>query len=185
MGIQPALSQDAEETEYRQWVEYQDGALSLAFAQAPVAVALHEIRERTGFQIIVPSAAQNKLVNLRLSRSPIEPAVRSLLSSIGLKNFAMIYDETGRPHRAVVLGGVEERVAVASSASIAVETVEPAAQPLTAQERDKLQKELERWTDLTQEDRGRIEDRLKALPPSQEREELFKEYGRQILGVKK
>ncbi len=174
-----------EETGFRQGVEYQDGAISLAFAQAPVALVLHEIRAHTGVQIIVPATAQHKLLNLRLSRLPLEPAVRSLLTSMGLKNFAMIYDDAGRPHRAVVLGVVEERVAVSSNSRIAAETVEPAVQPLTTQERDQLQKELERWSELTQEERGRIEDRLKALPPSEERADLFREYGRQLLGVKK
>jgi hypothetical protein len=61
----------------------------------------------------------------------------------------------------------------------------PASEPLTTGEREKLQRELERWSELKQEERGRIEDRLKSLPPSDEREQLLQEYGRQVLGVKK
>jgi hypothetical protein len=53
------------------------------------------------------------------------------------------------------------------------------------EERDRLQKTLERWTELKQEERGHIEDRLKNLPDSEEREQLVKEYGRQILGLAK
>jgi hypothetical protein len=48
-----------------------------------------------------------------------------------------------------------------------------------------LHKDLARWSDLKQEERGRIEDRLKNLPPSEEREQLVKEYGQQVLGLSK
>jgi hypothetical protein len=61
---------------------------------------------------------------------------------------------------------------------------EAVVQPLKSEERDTLQKELERWGELKQEERGRIEDRLKTLPPSEEREQLVKEYGRKLLGIK-
>jgi hypothetical protein len=44
---------------------------------------------------------------------------------------------------------------------------------------------LERWTELKQEERGRIEDRLKNLPASETRELLVAEYGRQVLGLTK
>ena len=44
---------------------------------------------------------------------------------------------------------------------------------------------MERWNELKQEERGRIEDRLKSLPESEEREQLVKVYGRQILGLAK
>ena len=37
---------------------------------------------------------------------------------------------------------------------------------------------------IQKEERDRIEERLKTLPPSDEREELVKEYGRQLLGIK-
>jgi hypothetical protein len=53
------------------------------------------------------------------------------------------------------------------------------------EQRDKLQKDLERWTELKQEERGRIEDRLKNLSASEEREQLVTEYGRQVLGLTK
>jgi hypothetical protein len=58
---------------------------------------------------------------------------------------------------------------------------EPKAQPLSGEEQDKLQKDLERWNELKQEERGRIEDRLKNLPQSDERDQLVKIYGKQIL----
>lgn len=181
--IETASAQSSEEAFYQQWVEYRDEQISVAFDQIPVLVALHAIRQKTGFQFNLPSSADSKLLNLRLDRSPLEPAVYSLLSTIGFRNFALIYDERGRPSRAVVLGGqLEEASPVPANSS---QTPDLAAQPLKAEERDNLHKDLERWGELKQEERGRIEDRLKALPDSEEREQLVKEYGRKLLEIKK
>jgi len=181
-GSEPALPQAVEDTGYEQWVEYRDGEISVAFDQAPIEVALYVIRARTGFEIILPPATENKLLNLRLSRLPLEPAVRSLLASIGYRNFVVMYDENGRPSRAVVLEArLDDRASLASNS----QSTEPAAQPLTEEERDKLQKELERWSELKPEDRSRLEERLRTLPASEERDQLIKEYGRQLLGLKK
>jgi hypothetical protein len=57
--------------------------------------------------------------------------------------------------------------------------------PLTLDERQQLKRDLDRWTELKQEERGRIEDRLKTLPTSDDREILVREYGRQLLGLNK
>jgi hypothetical protein len=181
--IEAASARSSEEASYQQWVEYRDEQISVAFDQIPVLVALHAIRQKTGFQFNLPSSADSKLLNLRLERSPLEPAVYSLLSTIGFRNFALIYDERGRPSRAVVLGGQLEEVSPVPANSS--QAPDPAAPPLKAEERDNLHKDLERWGELKQEERGRIEDRLKALPDSEEREQLVKEYGRKLLGIKK
>ena len=183
VGIQAAGAQTSEEAFYPQWVEYRDDHISLAFDQIRVVDALDAIRQKTGFQFTLPSSADSKLLNLRLERSPLEPAVHSLLSSIGFRNFALIYDERGRPKRAVVLGSEVDRAAGVPGESS--QTAEPVVQPLDPEERDTLQKGLERWGELKQEERGRIEDRLKTLPPSEEREQLVKEYGRKLLGIRK
>jgi hypothetical protein len=180
-SITTAVAQSSGDDFYRQWVDYRDGEISLAFDQTPVNFALHALQAKTGFQIVIPSTTETKVVNLRLHRQQLEPAVRSLISTIGFKNFALMYDGRGRPHRAVVLGTQP----VAVDESVAAVKNEPAAQPMTGEERDRLQKTLERWTELKQEERGRIEDRLKNLPDSEEREQLVKEYGRQILGLAK
>jgi hypothetical protein len=182
VGNQAAAAQTLEEAFYPQWVEFRDDHLSVAFDQIPVFVALQAIRQKTGFQFSLPSSADSKLLNFRLERSPLEPAVYSLLSNIGFRNFALIYDERGRPNRAVVLGTQVEAARVLEDSS---QTAEPVVQPLNPEERNTLQKELERWGELKQEERGRIEDRLKTLPPSEEREQLVKEYGRKLLGIKK
>jgi hypothetical protein len=183
VGIQVAAAQTLEEAFYQQLVEYRDDHLSVAFDQIPVLVALQAIRQKTGFQFSLPSSADTKLLNFRLERSPLEPAVYSLLSSIGFRNFALIYDERGRPNRAVVL--VTQVDQAAGVLEDSTQMAEPVVQPLNPEERDTLQKGLERWAELKQEERGRIEDRLKTLPPSEEREQLVKEYGRKLLGIKK
>ena len=182
VDIAAAGAQTLEETFYRQWVEYRDDHLSVAFDQTPVVVALQAIRQKTGFQFSLPSSADGKLLNLRLERSPLEPALYSLLSNIGFRNFALIYDERGRPNRAVVLGSQFNQAAGLMAESS--QTAEAVVQPLNSEEHDTLQKDLERWSELKQEERGRIEDRLKTLPPSEEREQLVKEYGRKVLGIK-
>ena len=96
-----------------------------------------------------------------------------------------MYDDTGRPNRAVVLGayvgGDSDTAAHSTNNSLGVE---PVLQPLSAAEKETLQKDLERSRELKQEERGRIEDRLKLLPASDEREQFVKEYGRQLLGIK-
>src|SRR5215467_9843229 len=181
VGIKPAFAQ--EDFVY-QWVNYQDGEVSLAFDQAPVAVALNVIHARTGVKIVLPASAENKILNLKLDRLPLEPAVRSLITSIGFNNFALMYDDTGRPSRAVVVGGMEDQVNI-TALSATASTEKPAVQALTKEERDKLQKEIERWNELRNEDRGRIEDRLKSLPESEDRDQLVREYGRQVLEIKK
>ncbi len=180
-SITTAVAQSSSDEFYRQWVDYRDGEISVAFDQTPVHFALQALQAKTGFQIVIPSTSETKVVNLRLDRQQLEPAVRSLISTIGFKNFALMYDGSGRPHRAVVLSAQS----VAVDESVAVVKNEPAAQPLTVEERDRLQKTLERWTELKQDERSRIEGRLKNLPDSEEREQLVKEYGRQILGLAK
>jgi len=185
-GAPPAYPQERNDASYHEAVKYRDGEISVAFEQTPVVVALNVIEASTGFQIVVPAAVENKLVNLRLHRLPLEPAFRSLISSIGFSNFALMYDADGRPHRAVVVGAAPEVSTSAEAKSEdAAEAADPAGQPLATGERERLQHELKRWSELKQEGRGRIEDRLKTLPPSDEREQLLQEYGRQVLGVKK
>ncbi|HEY2917711.1 MAG TPA: hypothetical protein VGK77_01825 [Candidatus Binatia bacterium] len=178
-SVTTAMAETSGDDFYRQWVEFRDGEISIAFDQIPVQFALHALQAKTGFQIVIPSTGEARLVNLRLHRQPLEPAVRSLISTIGFKNFALMYDGSGRPHRAIVLGAQPATVDESAVKSA------PAVQPLTVEERDRLQKDLDRWAELKQEERGRIEDRLKNLPISEERERLVKEYGRQILGLSK
>jgi len=182
--VQQAFPQTIADTLYRERVEYEDGKISVDFDQTPLGVALSAIQIKTGLQITVPPATESKLLNLRLSRLPLEPAVRSLIASIGFRNFALVYDEEGYPKRAVVLDARPEARATPAPASGTDSGVDPVVEPLRAQERAQLQKELQRWAELKQEDRSRIEERLKTLPPSEDREQLVKEYGRQLLGIK-
>lgn len=175
----PVAAQTDTEDFYQQWIDYQDGEISVAFEQTPVQFALQAIQARTGFQIVVPSSSAAKLVSLRLNRQPLEPAVRSLISTIGYTNFAVMYDETGQPRRAVVLGAQPLQ-----SESSAPDT-EAAASPISLEERDRIKKDLARWNELKHEERSRIEERLKNSPQSEDREQLLKEYGRQLLAASK
>jgi hypothetical protein len=177
----PVAGQTSNDDLYREWVDYRDGEISIAFERIPIQFALYALHAKTGFQIVIPSGNLTKFVNFKLDRQPFEPAMRSLISTIGYKNFAVMYDDHGRPHRALVLGAPTPAEAAASTAAKS----EAAPQALTAEERDKLQKDLARWSDLKREERGRLEDRLKNLPPSDEREQLVKEYGQQVLGLAK
>jgi hypothetical protein len=181
----PVASQEIADPFYQEWVEYRDGEISMAFDQTPVELALDAIRVRAGLQIIVPPATGNRLLSLQVNRLPLEPAVRSFITYIGFRNFALIYDDHGRPNRAVVLAAASDdsHSRLVASAQPA-QTNEPISPPLTVKEREKIQKELGRWSELSREERGRIEDRLKTLPPSEEREQLVAEYGRQLLGIK-
>src|SRR5207245_2972230 len=129
--------------------------------QTPVEVVLYAIRARTGFQIILPSATESKPLNLRMVRVPLEPAVRFLITSIGLKNLALMYDEAGLPNRAVVLRArSDDRASLTASSNPASQAPKPETQSMSAEEREKLQKELEHWSAINQEDRGGLEERL-------------------------
>jgi hypothetical protein len=183
-SVQQAFSQTIADTLYRESVEYEDGKISIDFDQTPLGVALNAIQVKTGLQITVPPATESKLLNLRLSRLPLEPAVRSLIAYIGFRSFALVYDEEGHPKRAVVLEARPEVRATPAADSKVDSSAAPVVEPLRELERAQLQKELERWGELKQEDRSRIEERLKTLPPSEDREQLVKEYGRQLLGIK-
>jgi type II secretory pathway component GspD/PulD (secretin) len=174
----PSLAQNKDDDFYQPWVDYRNGEISVAFDRTPVQFALQAFHAKTGFQIIVPSSAETKFVNLRLARQQLEPAVRSIISNIGYSNFALMYDKTGRPNRAVVLGAQVETLKSAPA-----QTPDSPVAHLTPEERDKLMKELERWSDLNKEERGRIEDRLKSLPASDDRDQLVRAYGQQVLGL--
>jgi hypothetical protein len=177
MGVESAVGQTTADDFYRQWVDYRNGEVSLDFDHTPVVFALHAIHAKTGFQIVMPSPSEARVLNLRVQRQPLEPAMRALISTIGYQNFALLYDDSGRPSRAVVLDAKTVQI----KAEEAVRK-EPAKQ-LSAQDQEKLQKELARWRELKEEERSRIEERLKDMPPSEQREKLVSEYGRQVLGL--
>jgi len=174
IGMTSAFAQNGEDEFFRQWVEYRNGAISVAFTQVPVEFAVYAIHARTGFQMVVPREAYGKTLNLRLRELPLESAMRSIIFSIGFTSFAFTYDRNGRPVRAIILEARPE--------SVDRPAAEP--QPLTAAERDQLTASLKVWNELKDDARGRIEQRLRSLPPSEDREDLLKEYGRRILGVK-
>jgi hypothetical protein len=180
VGLSAAYPQSGEDEAFRQWVQYRDGEISVTFRQVSVEFAVNAIHARTGFQIIVPSEANSKTLSLYLNGVPIEVAMRSLISTIGFNSFAMTYDRAGQPLRAIVL----EARPPGGEAATSEQKPTPESPPLTAAEKDQLSASLKRWNDLSDAARGRIQDRLRSLPASEEREELIKEYGRQLLGIR-
>ncbi len=180
LAASPAFAQNNDDDGYRPWVNIRDGEVTVAFNDTPVSFALDAFHAQTGFNIVVPPSAQSQILNLRFDRQPIEPAVRSLISTIGFDNFALVYDQEGRPHSAVVLGAQPIPAAVANSSA----NNDDPSSPLGSEERDRMKRDLDRWNELRQEERGRIEERLRNAPSSDDREILFREYGRQLLGVK-
>jgi len=179
IGLGRSYPQIRDDEPFREWVEYREGEISVTFRQVSVEFAVNAIHARTGFQIVVPPEANSKTLSLYLRRVPIEVAMRSLISSIGFNSFAMTYDRAGRPLRAIVL---EARPAGGDAAA---SEQKPASEslPLTAAEKEQLNASLKRWNELSDAARGRVQDRLRSLPPSEEREGLIKEYGRQLLGI--
>jgi hypothetical protein len=175
----PVAAQTGSDDFYRQWVDYRNGEISLDFDQTPVPFALHAIHAKTGFQILIPSPSETRMVNLRVQRQPLEPAIRALISTIGYKSFALLYDERGRPSRAVVLSA--QPVTVKANEEPGKKDLGKST--LSAEEHEELQKELARWHELKTDERSRIESRLKELEPSDEREQLINEYGKQVLGL--
>jgi hypothetical protein len=170
-------AQGSSEDPYREWVEYHDGEISVTFRQVPLEFAVAAIQARTGFQIIVPAEASSKTLSLYLKKVPIEVAMRSLIAAIGFNSFAMTYDKAGRPIRAIVL---EARPVEIETAPVAQKSGES---PLPPADKEQLIASLERWNELSEEARGRIQERLRALPPSGDRDELIKGYARQLLGI--
>ena len=180
VGLISAYPQSRDDETSRDGVEFRDGEISVTFRQVSVEFAVNAIHARSGFQIVVPPEAKSKTLSLNLRRVPIEIAMRSLISSIGFSSFAITYDRAGQPIRAIVL---ETRLAGGDAATL---DQKPASEspPLTGEEKDQFSRALRLWNDLKDEARGRIEDRLRSVPASEEREELVREYGRQILGIK-
>lgn len=179
LAVSPAWAQSNDEDGYRPWVDIRNGEVSVAFNETPVSFALDAFHAQTGFHIVVPPSTQTQTVNLRFDRQPIEPAVRSLISTIGFDNFALVYDHEGRPHSAVVLGAQPLPPVGASNGA----NDEPTA-PLSVEEREQLKKDIDRWNELKRDERGRIEERLRGAPSSDDRDILVREYGRQVLGAK-
>jgi hypothetical protein len=168
----PAFAQSADDEVFRPWIDYRDGAISVAFTHVPLEFAVSAIQARTGFQIVVPRAAYGRMLNLRLRELPLEMAMRSLIFSIGFTSYAFTYDTSGHPVRAVILEAQPPEIP------------KPEPQPLTAAEKNELSASLKAWHTLKDDARARIETRLRSLPPSDDGEDMLKEYGRRVLGIK-
>jgi hypothetical protein len=175
-----AYAEEEPEIPYEERVDYDGNRISVTFDHTPLNLALNIIRERTGIEFVVPPAVENRELSLRLTRSPIEPAVRSVISSLGFENFALIYDPSGQPSRVLILNTQTPDEAAAVDADPAPSTAAGAG---ISDERSSIEKELKRWSELNREERVRLENRLRRLPSSPEHAELLAEYGRRNLGL--
>ena len=96
-SLAPALAQSDADEFYRQWIDYRDGQISVAFDKTPVQFALHAFEARTGFQIVVPSTTEPQVVSLRLDRQPLEaPVSRPPLAHDNLRG-AAYFDPSQTP----------------------------------------------------------------------------------------
>lgn len=88
-------------------VDYQNGALSVAFEQTPVEVAFEAIRAKTGIEVILPAAARGKSLTVGVARLPLQAAFRQILRALGLESFAIVYEEDGSASKLIVLASGE------------------------------------------------------------------------------
>jgi hypothetical protein len=167
----------------QQFVKYDKNSVSLAFNNLRAAEAAYLMRSTTGISIILPISTQSRTISLTLQDANVDQAVRSLLTALELNNSFLVYDRDGR------LTGV---IALEKAA------IQPASEPQGPEEemkntsyRELSVKELEsilrafgRWKELTAEEQKAIQARLKTIPPSKVREQVIREYVRQVLEVR-
>ena len=169
------------EADAQGWVEYQNGKLSMAFEQAPMDLVVALIREETGMLVVLPPAARGKFLSVRVNALPPEAAVQRILRALGLSNFVLLYDRAGRAERLIVLEPGSDAPGMLGAA---LPSAEPGVPPILMSEEQRwLLEQFGRWTQLSQEARKEVRDRLLNMPPSPERERLVKQYKRQVWGV--
>lgn len=167
---------------YQQFVKYDNDSVSVAFSNMRAAEAAYLIRSTIGVTITLPSSTRSKTINLRLEGAKVDQAVRSLLTALELNNSFLVYDPDGR------LTGV---IALETAVSQPISESQPSEddknktkhQEMTSTERDSLLRDFGRWSELTAEERDSIHARIQTIPPSEDRDQLIKEYIRQVLGV--
>lgn len=167
---------------YRQYVKYDSDGVSFAFSDLRASDAAQLVRATTGVAITLPTSTQSKTINLRLKKAKVDQAVRSLLKALELNNSFLVYDRDGRLTDVVAL---EKTVSHPVSEARSTEEDKPKndLRKLTSEERDSLLRDFGRWTDLSAEERDAIHARLRMIPPSKERDQIVKEYLRQVLGL--
>lgn len=92
-------------------VDYQDGMLSVTFAQTPAAAAFEAIRAKTGLRVVLPGDVLGKALTARIEGVVLEEAVRRLLRALGLESFALVYEPDGQAGRLVLLESAPGRPA--------------------------------------------------------------------------
>jgi hypothetical protein len=101
----PSALRAAEGPAGRPAVRYENGLVSLHFESLPAPAAAERLGAVTGIQLTLPPASEGKLLTLSIQRRPLVAALRQFLSAAGVRSFALIYDDKGRPSEVLVLEG--------------------------------------------------------------------------------
>jgi hypothetical protein len=165
----------------QQFVRYEKDSVSLAFSNLRAAEAAYLMQSSTGIAITLPTSAQTRLINLTLERANVHQTVRALLAALDLNNSFLVYDRDGRLIGVIAL---EKVVRPHAEAEISPgEKRRTTYRELTAKEFESILRDLGRWTELTAQEQKLIHGRLKTIPPSKLRDQIIKEYVRQVLDV--
>jgi hypothetical protein len=177
----PALAEDDLDA-YQQFVKYDNDSVSVAFSGLRASDAAQWVRATTGVAITLPTSTQSKTVNLRLEKTKVDQAVRFFLKALELNNTFLVYNRDGRLTDVVAL---EKTASQPASEARSTEEDKPKTDSLrlTSKERDALLRDFGRWTELTAEERDSVHARLRTIQPSEDRDQMVKEYLRQVLGL--
>lgn len=163
-----------------QFVKYDQDGVSVAFNNLRAADAAQWMRSTTGVAITLPTSAQTKMINLKLRGAQVDYAVHSLLTALHLNNAFSVYDPEGRLTGVIAL---DKSVSRPAAENKSLEEEKKTAKDLSSLERESLVKDFVRWSELPAEEQKAIQQRIKEIPPSKDREELIKDYLRFVLGA--
>jgi hypothetical protein len=164
----------------QQFVKYEKDNISIAFRNLRASEAASLMRSTTGIAISLPASIERKTINLTLHGEKLDQAVRYLLKALELNNSFLIYDGAGRLTSVVAL----EKTAILSISQESEEGKKKTSyRELNMNELESILRDFGRWSELTAEEQKAIHARFKTIPPSRVRDQIIKEYVRQVLEV--
>lgn len=178
----PAAMASDDSYPHQQFVKYDKDSVSLAFSNLRAAEAAYLMRSTTGIAITLPVATQSKTINLTLHGANVDQAVRSLLTALELNNSFLVYDRDGRLTGVIALEKAAIQAISQPQASVE-DRKNTGYRELSVKELESILRDFGRWSELTAEEQKAIQARLKTIPPSKVREQVIREYVRQVLEV--
>jgi hypothetical protein len=170
---------DDDSSFFQQYVKYDKNSVSLSFSNLRATDATYLILSTTGVSITLPNSSQKKTVTLKLDGAKLDEAVNSLLGALEINNSFSLYDHDGRLTQVIALEkAAHPHVTQADSQK---ETSKTNFRDLTAAEQNSILRDFARWKELTDEEQRSIHERLKTIPPSRTRDQIIREYIRQVL----